>query len=187
MMDKCFQCGKELECGKGILNTYLCRMFCSYECEAEYIKERKIEEEEEVKAMQTELAKYKELGTVEFINLQQRRCEETKLMFKDLHRDIYKLQQQLENSVKLPCKVGDTIYAICRGKKDIFEIKVEYYNGMIIRKKEIKDYYIHGKNQYGATEMLGKSLYKSKKSFISWYKTKPEAETRLAKEAENDK
>ena len=37
---KCFVCGKELESGKYILNTYLCRSFCSHECEQKYIEKR---------------------------------------------------------------------------------------------------------------------------------------------------
>lgn len=37
---KCFVCGKELESGKYILNTYLCRNFCSHECEQKYTEKR---------------------------------------------------------------------------------------------------------------------------------------------------
>lgn len=68
------------------------------------------------------LAKYEDIGTVE-------ECERYKTVFDSpcdnceknnrLYSKNYQLKQQLENSIQLPCKVGDIVYKICPVSKHI--------------------------------------------------------------------
>ena len=93
------------------------------------------------------------------------------------------LRKQLENAVVLPCKVGDTVYAIehtLKPKNLIFECKVFNIKLEIIN-TGIRDYSLCCFNQFGATE-----YFTMEDLGEHWFRTRKHAEARL-KELEEEK